>query len=48
VKYVLKNSARVMPSRRCSSSLTPVIEFATGASPPSRKSSALVSPRTTR
>ena len=30
VKYVLKNSERDMPSRRCSSSLTPVMELAIG------------------
>ena len=48
VKYVLKNSSRVMPSRRVSSSLTPLIELAMGIDPPSRYSSALVSPRTTR
>ena len=36
VKYVLKNSSRLMPSRRRSSSLTPVSEFAIGVSAPSR------------
>ena len=36
MKYVLKNSDSDMPSRRCSSSVTPVIEFAIGASAPSR------------
>jgi hypothetical protein len=48
VKYVWKNSVRVIPSRRCSSSVTPVSVLATGTSPPSRKHSAVVSPRTTR
>jgi hypothetical protein len=38
VKYVLKNSSRVMPSRRCSRSLTALIDVAIGVEDPSRKS----------
>ncbi len=48
VKYVLKNSVRVMPSRRCSRSVTAVIEFAIGTLALSRYNSAFVRPRTTR
>ena len=48
VKYVLKNSSRVIPRRRRSMSPTPVMEFAIGELAPSRYSSACVSPRSTR
>jgi len=48
VKYVLKNSRWLMPSRFWSRSVTPVSELAIGSGEPSRYSSALVSPRTTR